>query len=239
MNGALPPTGAGDEALAGFLDKWRARWPEWHLAEVFLPAAERPVALAWAALQQELLDAAWGGEDARPGEAKLLWWQEELLGWSQGGRRHPLGQVLQRLPAPWATLGRSLARLPASRERAQHASEAFALLDPVASAAAEVEAALFGGAGPSSATVTANWLAARALQADGSAVPLQTLARAGQGAAAVEWRRELAGRWPIPDGAARVRRLWSVLARARLLRPAGDPPPAWRVLWAAWRAARN
>ena len=59
------------EALAGFTSKWRARWPEWRVAEVFVPAAERERAVAWFALRQELADAAWAGSGPRPGEAKL------------------------------------------------------------------------------------------------------------------------------------------------------------------------
>lgn len=89
-----------EQALQDFAGKWRARWPEWSVAEVFVPRAQRGVAVAWAALQQELTDAAWGGTDALPGEAKLGWWMEELQGWRQGRRRHPLGLALQRQDAP-------------------------------------------------------------------------------------------------------------------------------------------
>ncbi|HEU0307199.1 MAG TPA: phytoene/squalene synthase family protein, partial [Lysobacter sp.] len=89
------------EAIGSFIDKWRARWPEWTVAEVFVPREQRDSTLAWMALLQELTDAAWGGSDPRPGEAKLGWWAEELQGWSRGIRRHPLGQVLQKFPVPW------------------------------------------------------------------------------------------------------------------------------------------
>src|SRR5690606_20699556 len=61
---------------AGFIDKWRARWPEWEIASVFVPEAQRPLAEAWFSLLQELTDAAWGGADPTPGLAKLAWWQE-------------------------------------------------------------------------------------------------------------------------------------------------------------------
>ena len=80
MDGAR---GAGD-----FVAKWRARWPEWAIAEVFVPPSRREIAQAWMTLLQELGDAAWGGADVRPGEAKLTWWAEELLGWSRGARPH-------------------------------------------------------------------------------------------------------------------------------------------------------
>src|SRR5690606_14891514 len=78
-------------SLEAFLDKWRARWPEWRIAEVFVPAPRRPATLAWLGLRQELADAAWGGADPRPGAAKLAWWSDELRGWASGRRRHPLG----------------------------------------------------------------------------------------------------------------------------------------------------
>ena len=90
------------DALQGFLGKWRARWPEWAIAETFIPEAQREVAQAWLALREEISEAAWGGQDPRPGDAKLGWWTEELMGWSRGARRHPLGQVLQKRAAPWA-----------------------------------------------------------------------------------------------------------------------------------------
>ena len=55
------------DSLAGFTEKWRARWPEWRVAEVFVPVEQRERAIAWFALRQELADAAWGGNDPRPG----------------------------------------------------------------------------------------------------------------------------------------------------------------------------
>ena len=75
------------EELAHFFDKWRARWPEWPVAEAFIPPPQRELAMAWLALRSELADAAWGGADPTPGAAKLGWWVEELLGWAQGARR--------------------------------------------------------------------------------------------------------------------------------------------------------
>ena len=37
---------SGREALQASLDKWRARWPEWAMAEVFVPAPQRERAQA-------------------------------------------------------------------------------------------------------------------------------------------------------------------------------------------------
>ena len=105
------------DALQGFLGKWRARWPDWAVADAFVPADQRERVWAWLALRDELAEAAWGGEDPRPGDAKLGWWADELDGWSRGARRHPLGLALQKVPAPWPGLAACLPALRASRER--------------------------------------------------------------------------------------------------------------------------
>lgn len=239
MSGTAGPADAGDDALASFMGKWLERWPEWPLAEVFVARDRRETAVAWAVLQQELLDAAWGGSDARPGEAKLAWWHEELQGWSQGRRRHPLGRLLQRHPAPWAALADALPALGHSRERPLDADDAFAAIRPAAAAALRIEADLFGGAASDAEPIAATWLAWRVIQHGEPAVPLAVLGEAGQGDAVGRWREALRRRWPSGRGAARVRRLWSTLARLRLASGPGGAPLAWRVLWAAWRAARN
>jgi len=235
-------------ALASFTGKWRARWPEWSVAEVFLPPAQREAALAWAALLQELTDAAWGGSDARPGEAKLAWWIEELQGWSQGRRRHPLGSALQRLSAPWAGLAAALPSLRDSRERPLDIDDAFAGLDAFSLAVTAVESSLFaGGEGtsvppaklPPAKLIAATLLQTRLAHHPSDAVPLRVLAQAGEGGGAAIWARQLAqGDWTA-TGSTRPRRMWAALARARLQR--GDamrPLPSWAALWAAWRSAR-
>lgn len=244
MSEPLPASSAlaDADALDSFIGKWRARWPEWSVAEVFVPPTQRTVALAWASLQQELADAAWGGSEARPGEAKLLWWQEELQGWALGRRRHPLGSLLQRMPAPWAALAAALPALRDSRDRPRDALEAFSQLLPLATAAAAIEQALFAGAQADAAIarlVSATWLQAR-LARDGAAVPLTALARVGAGDAAASWRDELLRDWPTARHASRPRRLWAAIARARLAQGSADRPlAAWVALWAAWRAARD
>lgn len=229
-----------DDALLSFIDKWRARWPEWAVAQVFVPAAQRPIALAWASLLQELTDAAWGGSDARPGEAKLAWWGEELQGWAQGRRRHPLGTHLQRQPAPWAQLASALLALRDSRERPRDRDEAIAALQPFARAVAATEAVLFEG--PFDAAIpaiTASLLHARLAHMGESAVPLGLLAVTGERGPASVWGRELVAQWPATAGS-RPRRLWSALARQRLVRgEAALPLPPWATLLTAWRSARN
>lgn len=234
------------DAIDSFTGKWRERWPEWRVAEVFVPEGQRSVALAWAALVQELTDAAWGGSDPRPGEAKLGWWMEELQGWSRGARRHPLGAVLHRLPAPWPALAESLPALRDSRDRPLDRDHARRQLEAFAAPVAAVDEALFGVARPDHAAtsgdaVTANLLHLRIAHHPGGAVPLQAIAAAGEGEglAAAEWTRTLAS-MPFPVGGTRPRRLWVALATGRLRRgDAARPLPLPSALWTAWRAARG
>ena len=232
------------ETLAGFIDKWRGRWPEWRVAEVFVPPQSRETCVAWFALQQELAEAAWAGSDPRPGEAKLGWWAEELQGWSQGRRRHPLGLVLQRLPAPWLRLAASVPALIASRDAGSGREQAFALVAPVAEAISAVDAAVFGaGAGThDSAEVL---LAMQLLLLDDAAAPLQVRARAGDGAEAAgrAWAGDLLLEWPAATGP-RPLRLRGALLRERLRRFAAGGPrlqaiPALATLRIAWRVARG
>ncbi len=236
------PDDASGHALAGFVDKWRARWPEWTVAEVFVPLAQRGTALAWAALQQELTDAAWGGGDPRPGEAKLAWWQEELTGWSRGARRHPLGTVLQRQPASWSSLAAALPSLAASRQRPSSADEAFAALRPFAQALAASDAALFDApaADDDAEVIAASLLQLRFVQAGAEGAPLAALARAGDTDPRPIWAGQLRQRWPRQRATSRPRRLWAALAFARLGQPDPTRPlPLWKALPLAWRAARD
>ncbi|WP_460824113.1 phytoene/squalene synthase family protein [Lysobacter olei] len=265
---SLPENAAAPDS---FIEKWLVRWPEWSVAQVFVPQAQRPTLLAWAALQQELGDAAWGGSDARPGEAKLGWWQEELRGWSRGLRRHPLGAMLQAQPGDWLALASVLPALRDSRERPADAADALRQLAMVAEVLARIDAGLEAGAMPgeapgiplgfATALVSQQLLHARLLVAGETAVPLQELARAGQGNAALLWAQQVpalafevhgpghampedqgtrgmtrSAQAPVP----RFRRVTAALARQRLRQ--GDvarPLPAWRALVAAWQGARN
>ena len=81
-------------ALDSFLDKWRSRWPEWSVAEPFIPEPQRRLAAAWFALLQEWEDIMNIAGDPLPADAKLAWWQQELNDWSNQRSRHPLGRVL-------------------------------------------------------------------------------------------------------------------------------------------------
>lgn len=213
----------------GFVDKWRARWPEWQVAGAFVAKSRRSTSAAWFALLQELGDAAWRGTDPTPGLAKLAWWQEELQGWSRGARRHPLGMRLQRQAAPWEGLARTLNTLPATRELG--AAATLQALQDFAGAAAACEAVLLDG-GPD---------AGRAAAADALALCLtgERVLLAGQGSEAL-W---LLRRWPRPARAPRARRIQAALLHARLRAMRHGMPtrplPAWRVLPLVWWAARG
>lgn len=229
-------------ALEAFLDKWRARWPEWRIAEVFVPARQRAATLAWLALRQELADAAWEGADPRPGAAKLAWWNDELRGWTQGRRRHPLGLALQRVAAPWEALAAALPALEAARETPLASGEGVACLhstlSPFAAAAAGVSAAIameadravepVAGATPHGA-LAATLAAARALARDGDR----------------DGAKALLDAWPSRPAGPRADRIFAALAGARLrglLAHDGHRNPApshWHTLWSAWRAGRS
>lgn len=215
------------EPPESFIAKFHERWPEWGVAIAFIAPAEREALEAWLALLQEFADAAWGGSQAAPGLAKLAWWQDELLGWSRGARRHPLAQRLRAQSVDWAALGHALNVLPATREGAPEALGHT--LAPLAEALAQGEARLAGEpVGAEDATLLlAVLLGERAL-------------RHGD---ADEARRVLAS-WPRARGAgSRGRRIQAELLRRRLLALAGGRAPqslaAWRALPMAWRAARG
>jgi hypothetical protein len=208
-----------------FIDKWRARWPEWNIGQVFLPAKQRDVAFAWFALLQELIDAAWTGDDATPGLAKLAWWSEELQGWAKGARRHPLGASLQPQPAPWSALAAALRSLQATRERSPDIDGLRIGLAPFVEAAARCEALVSGQAHQDPASLLFDLCAERCLL-DGDVDAAATLLRSATAGTASD----------------RARRMQSAFLRERLRNAiAGKPqhaPGAWRSLWQAWRAAR-
>lgn len=226
-----PASVQAERDVAAFVAKWRGAWPEWGVVEGFVPAEQRDTGAAWQALQFEWQEAAWGGADPRPGEAKLAWWGEELAGWAQGRRRHPLGAVLSRSAAPWQALAQELPRLGALRAPPSDAEAAWHQLGPLADAVAAAESALLGGRAEADA-VTAVWLHARLARHPASALP-------GDMANAAAWAQRLIQRWPSAHGLSATRRLELALARARLARgDAATPRGPWPALWAGWRAVR-
>jgi len=230
-----------DEA-ASFVDKWRARWPEWSVAMAFVAKDRQPLAEAWFTLLQELTDAAWGGGDPTPGLAKLAWWQEELGGWAKGARRHPLGALLQPRPAPWLQLGRALPDLRALRggdgvddivgpgaaamgTDAAQGSDAGNAGHAFAAAVADCEAVLFDGRASdveAAAVVFRSLLAERNLMRGAPMAPIATADPSS----------------PAPRPGCRARGVQAALLEARLARPGAALPPL-RVLLAAWRGARS
>lgn len=207
-----------------FLRKWRERWPHWQIALPFVPRQQQLQAEAWFALLAEWRDAALAGEDATPGLAKLAWWQEELRGWSNGVRRHPLGAVLQKQPVHWQTLADAL---PALRHREQMRGEpaqALAALQPFAQAAAQAENALW----PSTAIAPESW----------AHLWLAEAAVRGQLGHATHFWHE---RWPQSIvSAAPARRAHAALLRLQVAdAQRGRASSIWRSLWMLWKAARN
>lgn len=240
--------------LDDFLQKWRAAWPEWPLAQVFLPEAQRAVAEAWLALQLEWVEAAWGGEDPTPGFAKLAWWQDELRGWQKGARRHPLGRVLQRAPAPWGRLADALDALRAARAQVLRGEfdAAAAALSPAAAGIAACEPALFAAEQVDVSAPPAEVAHADAAAASGPALVCWALIAQhrlwhGVGELPADVRRvraDLLAAWPGARGGSRAGRVHAALVRARLQRltagtVAAAPVPPLRALWVAWRAARG
>jgi phytoene synthase len=80
--------------LQGFIDKWLAVQPQQRIALAFVDGRRYPGHIALAALEQELLGAAYGIREPQVAAAKLGWWAEELAGAAASGGRHPLTQVL-------------------------------------------------------------------------------------------------------------------------------------------------
>ena len=221
-------------SLDSFVDKWRQRWPEWGLASVFVPAAQRTRLAAWFALLQELREAAWAGSDPTPGLAKLAWWQEELRGWGRGARRHPLGEALQKLDADWDRFGRALAALPATRVP-DVAREDQAALRTFASGVLACESDLFGGGepGPDDVDGVVELLRAERVLVQGdseAAARLLPALETTRGASSLT----------------RPRRLQQAIVRERVRLAARHADedgrsrtPPLRLLFAAWRAARG
>ncbi len=81
-------------ALQSYVDKWLAVQPQQRIALAFVDPRRYPGHIALAALEQELLAAAYGIREPQVAATKLNWWAEELAGAPAGGGRHPLTQLL-------------------------------------------------------------------------------------------------------------------------------------------------
>ena len=202
-------------ALDSFLDKWRSRWPEWQVTEVFVPQSQRQLAVAWFALLQEFEDAMNIAGDPLPADAKLAWWGEELRDWARRRSRHPLGRVLEPHVAPWFELAESLPVLIELR-RTQASEAAMNMARPLAEAIAAVELALFAGEDATGDAI--------ATHANDVAVALL--------ASRLSLQPQRSHSIVLP------RRLLMAILRLRAESP-DKAPSQWRILWRSWRAARG
>lgn len=221
-------------ALASFLEKWRSRWPEWAVAEPFIPESQRELAVAWFALLQEFEDVMNIAGDPLPADAKLAWWQQELSDWSGQRSRHPLGRLLEPVRAPWAELAAELPRIQVARERPASMDQALLQLLPFAEALVAVERVMFAreASRDDARAVAVQWLQVRESVAGEAGRPV--------GMDVVQWRTQLLRQWPAKPALARPHRVWSRLARLRVVREqAGKSPypPPLQQLWHSWRAA--
>lgn len=229
-------------ALDSFLEKWRVRWPEWSVAEIFVAPARRDIAVAWFALLQEFEDTLNITGDPLPADAKLAWWREELHGWGAQRSRHPLGRRLEPVQASWSLLADALPALVIARESAATGDAAVAALIGFGEAVAAVEADVLGHA-PTADAIVAQVLAGRLAEIGVASVPTHQQ-QTGEGSALRSWAAELVRRWGDPRRGARERRILATYAHARLGRIARQgetaPLPARPlILFAGWRAARG
>ncbi|HEX7814373.1 squalene/phytoene synthase family protein [Dyella sp.] len=81
-------------ALDSYVEKWLAVQPQQRIALAFVDPSRYPGHVALAALEQELLGAAYGIREPHVAATKLNWWAEELTSAPASGGRHPLTQVL-------------------------------------------------------------------------------------------------------------------------------------------------
>jgi hypothetical protein len=251
---------ASSDANAHFVAKWQQREPEMVFAEVFCPAADKPLFRSWGALLHELREAVFELSDPSVARAKSTWWAEELLGLARGESRHPISASLLGNSAPWTALARAILELPLDPPRAADTREAFALLAPLAQSALQVESALFAAQASEEAgrALVAHWLLQRLpsglAAGDQARLPMHLLARHGMDTAALsphsanallrDWSLELLAAAPEhAEGAAWLRRSRLRFDRTRLQKIAHGHPVAplapWSSLWQAWRAARS
>ena len=229
-------------ALDSFLDKWRARWPEWSVGEIFVVPERRDIAVAWFALLQEFDDALNVAGDPLPADAKLAWWGEELRGWAARRSRHPLGRRLEPVRADWARLADALPVLSEGRAQPADRDAGFSALSRYGEAVMAVEAGVLGDA-PGSHAIVVQTLAMRLAETGAAGIPVDHLQAGNDAAAARAWAASLLAEWPLREGACE-RRLVSAYAHGRLRRLAerGEPAPLpsrASLLFTGWRAARG
>lgn len=80
--------------LQGYIDRWLDAQPQQQVALMFVDGQRYPGHLALAALEQEMVDAAYGLREPQNIIARLHWWVGELTDAAANGGQHPLTKVL-------------------------------------------------------------------------------------------------------------------------------------------------
>lgn len=187
------PTSQG--ALRSYVDKWLAVQPQQRIALAFVDPARYPGHVALAALEQELLAAAYGIREPQVALGKLNWWAEELSGAAASGGRHPLTQAVFADPRARALPSEYwLAPVLAAMEQLEQGTAAdfraqLAAAEPLHGALARLETAWWFGVEASAAraarlaTLAHLLHALRSLQGDAARdrlpLPMARLARYG------------------------------------------------------------
>jgi hypothetical protein len=259
--GAARPGVASPVSVNQFVAKWLQREPEMQFAALFCAPAQRARFDAWGALLHELREARFELREPAVADAKRAWWASELGAIGAGQPRHPLGFALSGTAAPWTGLARALAGSGGDEPRPADLVQSLRQLEPLASAAVAVEAALFDTRETPEAAhaLAVHWrlqqLPRGLRDEDIAGLPMSLLARHGLTRAALserlpdallrDWAGALGEALPVSlPGAASLRRARARFDKRRLARLARsgrdfDAGPAPALLWMAWRAARG
>lgn len=85
---------AWSDELQGRVDKWLQAHPQQRTAVNFVHRTRYAAHYALQALEQEMLDAAYGAREPQVVAIKLQWWVEELSAAPASGGHHPLTELL-------------------------------------------------------------------------------------------------------------------------------------------------
>jgi len=140
-------------ALESWLHAWRESHPQLEAAWVFLRADPRhQIYGAFAALEQEWLDAVYAIREPHVAAVKLQWWREEMQLARSGAARHPLTQTVftderaRAIPAPLWDKALEAAMLALDSAPAADLSAQLAAARPLHGLLARIETALWFGA---------------------------------------------------------------------------------------------
>lgn len=87
-------TQAWPDELQGRIDKWLHAHPQQRMTMNFVDRTRYAGHYALQALEQEMLDAAYGAREPQVVATKLQWWVEELSASPASGGHHPLTELL-------------------------------------------------------------------------------------------------------------------------------------------------